>query len=308
MKVSFITTVFNEKANIGKLLDSLLFQTKLPQEIVIVDGSSTDSTVSRIRNYELRFKNKGVKFKTIIKKGNRAIGRNEAIKNSSGDVIVCSDSGCILDKDWVKKIIIPFSNSQTDVVAGYYKGLSKNIFQKCLIPYVLVMPDRVNSDNFLPAARSMAFRKSIWEKAGGFPEQFSHNEDYVFAKKLKSQKAKIVFKKDAIAYWIPRENIADAFIMFFRFSKGDSEAKILRPKVLLLFIRYFIGIVLFIWNIKVLLLLLIVYFAWSVAKNYKYVNDLRAIFILPLLQITADIAVISGTIVGGVKIWSTKKT
>ena len=33
-------------------------------------------------------------------------------------------------------------------------------------------------------------------------------------------------------------------------------------------------------------------------KNYKYVKDIRAIFYLPLIQITSDVAVILGTING----------
>lgn len=305
MKMSFITTVFNEEENIEKLLDSLLLQTKLPQEIVIVDAKSTDSTVKKIKNYELRFNKKGINYITIIKVGNRSVGRNEAIRNCSGDIIICSDAGCVLDKVWVENITKPFSNPQVDVVAGYYKGIAKNVFQKCLIPYALVMPDKVDPANFFPSTRSIAFRKLIWKKVGGFPEQFSYSEDFVFARKLKElaswlsgQKVKMVFQKNAVAHWIPRENIIDAFIMFFRFAKGDSKAKILRPKVLLLFMRYLIGIVVFVWNIQVLLLLLIVYLAWSIVKNYKYVLDFRALFILPLLQITADTAVITGTIMG----------
>lgn len=52
MKVSFITTVFNEEKTIGSFLESLFKQTKLPDEVIIVDAGSTDGTISRIRNYE----------------------------------------------------------------------------------------------------------------------------------------------------------------------------------------------------------------------------------------------------------------
>ncbi len=54
-------------------------------------------------------------------------------------------------------------------------------------------------------------------------------------KKLKKNNASIIFRKDAIVSLIPRKNFKEAFYMFYRFSKGDSEGKILRPKVLLLF-------------------------------------------------------------------------
>ena len=309
MKISFITTVFNEEKTIERFLESLLVQTKLPDEIVIVDGGSTDKTIERIANCELRIKKKRVIFKLITKKGNRSVGRNEAIRKATGDVIVCSDAGNVLDKKWMENITKPFTGKSVDVVAGYYKGRAKNVFQKCLIPYALVMPDKVDPENFLPATRSVAFTKAIWKKVGGFDEKFSHNEDYVFANKLKDAGAKIVFAKDAIVNWIPRSTFKEAFVMFFRFALGDAESGMLRDKVLLLFARYFLGFYLIFLSllyrsfvpVAIILASFIFYIFWSIKKNYKYVKDKEAIGILPRMQLVADLAVLSGTIFGALK-------
>lgn len=311
MKVSFITTVFNEEKTIDGLLNSLFAQTHLPDEIIIVDGGSTDHTVVNIKYQISNIKNNNVKFKVLVKKGNRSVGRNEAIKNVTGDIIVCSDAGNILDKKWIENIIKPFKNKSADVVAGYYKGKASNIFQKCLIPYVLVMPDKINPENFLPATRSMAFKKSIWKKVGRFDEKYSHNEDYVFAKKLKKIKAKIIFAKDAVVYWLPRNSFKQAFTMFYRFAFGDAEANILRYKVLFIISRYIIGllIILFALLLKSSFLLILffaliaTYVYWSIWKNYKYVKNYKAIFILPSLQFISDAAVIVGTISGALQIF-----
>ncbi len=314
MKISFITTVYNEEKTIDKFLESLFIQTKMPDEIIIVDGGSKDKTVNRIKNYESRIKGKKIVFRFFVKLGNRSVGRNAAINNATGDIIVCSDSGNILDKDWIKNITEPFRNKEIDVVAGYYKGLAENVFQKCVIPYAFVMPDRVNPDTFLPATRSVAFTKKIWEKVGGFNEKLSHNEDYAFAKSLQKAKAKIVFKKDAIVYWIPRSTFKQTFIMLFRFAYGDAEAKIFRPKVSLVFLRYLIGILLlFIFFssksyvlFNTLSFILILYIVWAIRKNYRYVNDLRAIYFLPAIQFVADFAVLLGTSGGIIKFIKSK--
>lgn len=309
MKISFITTVFNEEKTIEKFIDSLFLQTKFPDEIIIVDGASTDNTGEKIRSYEPKTKNKGAIFKLIIKKGNRSVGRNEAIKHATGDIIVCSDAGNILDKKWLENISKPFSDKKVDVVAGYYKGKATDIFQKCLIPYVLVMPDKVNPDTFLPATRSIAFTKRIWSSVGGFDEHYSHNEDYVFANKLKEKNATIVFAKDAIVYWLPRKTFKEAFVMFFRFALGDAEAKLWRTNVLLLLGRYFLGTYFLllcllyksILGVTVLGLLFVLYLLWSIQKNYRYIKDKKAYLFLPALQITADSAVITGTLLGCLK-------
>lgn len=299
MKISFITTVFNEEESITSLLDSLNSQTSAIDEVIIVDGGSTDSTLSVISNYSF---NK-MKVQVLAKKGNRSVGRNKATGNSTGDIILCSDAGCILDKDWVKNITKPFSDSKVDVVAGYYKGRSENIFEKSLIPYVLVMEDKIDDNNFLPATRSMAFKKSIWEKAERFDERLSNNEDYAFARKLKKINAKIAFAKDAIVYWRPRKNLRDSFIMFYRFALGDAESGIIRPKVFLIFLRYFAGFLLVIFYLLtsqrlfllVIFLILISYLVWAIMKNFRYVRHPLAYLYLPMLQFTSDLAVLIGT-------------
>ena len=113
MKISFITTIYNEEKTIKIFFDSLLSQSKLPNEILIVDGMSTDQTVAKIKSYESKIKKKKIKFTLLIKKGNRSVGRNEAIKNATGEIIVCSDAGNILDKNWLKNISAPFKNKKS---------------------------------------------------------------------------------------------------------------------------------------------------------------------------------------------------
>jgi len=309
IKLSLIVTVLNEEKYIGKLIDSISIQTKIPDEIVIADGGSSDNTVASIKYFvsSIKYKDirKNTRFKIIVRQGNRAVGRNEGIRNSKGDIILSTDAGCILDKNWVKNISEPFRAKEIDVVSGYYKGISKNMFQKSLIPYVLVMEDKIKEE-FLPATRSMAFRKEVWEGVGGFDENLGNNEDYAFANKIKKLGFKIKFVQDAVVNWIPRKNIKQAFIMFFRFALGDIEANILRPKVIFIFLRYILAFYLILLNLIMkspplvvfTVLLLFFYILWSIYKNYKYVNSYKAFLYLPLLQFTSDIAVLSGTSLG----------
>lgn len=308
MKVSLVTTIYNEEQTIEGFLESIGQQTVLPDEVIVVDGGSTDKTMGRIKSYKLRMKSEGRKLdlKVFVKKGNRSVGRNEGILRAANEIILFSDAGCLLDKNWVKEIVKPFIDHSTEVVAGYYEARTETVFQKCLAPYALTMPDKVNPKSFLPATRSMAIRKKVFEEMKGFDVRYSHNEDYVFARKLRLEGRTIIFVPTAVVYWIPRRTFKEAYIMFWRFAYGDAEAGIVRPKVVLLFLRYILGVLLMIIvlvtsNVLLLFFLLfagLLYGLWAIWKSIRYVNDWRAIYFLPLIQFTADLAVMKGSFDG----------
>lgn len=317
MKISLITTVLNEEKSIKSFLDSVLSQKTLPNEVVIVDGGSTDATASVISNFESPISPASPKllgassfqFKLIKKRGNRSVGRNTAIKNSTGDIITVSDVGCILDKNWLKNITEPFKDGSVDVVSGFYKPVTRSVFEKSLSTYTCVMPDNVYPKSFLPSSRSVAFRKRVWLKVGGYPEHLDTCEDLVFARKLKRAGFKFHFAENAIVHWPQKKNIFQAAMQFFTYAVGDGQALYIRPQTPFLFARYTSGAVLvaLYLNTKSNLLLSIIYYliaayiVWAVWKNYKYVRHLKAFLYLPVLQITSDIAVICGMTIGFLK-------
>lgn len=308
MKISFITTVLNEAKTIDLLIDSLLLQTKKPEEVVIVDGGSKDKTLEILEMRKEELVKEGIKVLIIVKKGNRAVGRNEAIRLATGEVIAMTDAGCLLDRNFLKQITDPFGNSKVEVVSGYYKAKTKTVFEKCVVPYVLVMPDKLKPETFLPSSRSMAIKKSLFQKLGGFPKDCPDNEDYVFAQRLVKKGIKIHFAKNALVYWLPRTNLLSFFLMIYRFARGDAQARLRCKKVLTVFLRYLVGLVFLVLSFLpfkkpvrldlILLFLIFGYFLWSIKKNYRYVKYWLAFLYLPLLQITGDLGVMTGSLRG----------
>jgi glycosyltransferase involved in cell wall biosynthesis len=300
LNIAVVITVYNEENSLPRLFDSLKKQTLQPREVVIVDGGSSDSTYEMLKKESSKWRI----LKVFQKSGNRSVGRNFGVSQSGCSVIVFTDAGCFPDPDWLFEITRPFQSPQVMVVSGYYRGVPENIFQKCLIPYVLVMPDRAAKTEFFPSTRSMALRRSVWIKSGGFDSRLYHNEDYAFAHWLKKLGYVFVFAPAAFVNWIPRKNLRQTAWMFLRFAIGDIQSGIFRPQVKRLFIRFWLFTVLFFLAYQIHILffalvpLLILYFIFAIMKNYRYVKDVRAVFWLPVLQLTADISVILGSAMG----------
>lgn len=300
MKISFITTVYNEEKSIQAFLASVASQTRKPDEIVIVDGGSTDSTVKLIKRSKLS-------IRLYIAKGNPSFGRNEAIRHARYEIIAATDAGCRLDRTWLKNITEPFKDKNIDVVSGFYKAKTNSIFEKCLSTYTCVMEDRVNPDKFLPSSRSIAFKKNVWKKSGGYPNALHACEDLIFDLRLKKIGARFTFAKDAIVYWFQKKNLVEAASQFYEYAKGDGQALHVRfPQTPLLYIRYLLLALMLLGYFNShdssifagLLILSAFYLAWSITKNYKYVKNSKALILLPMLQITSDIATIIGNFVG----------
>jgi glycosyltransferase involved in cell wall biosynthesis len=304
MKVSLVITFLNEESTIGLLLEGIAQQTLLPAEIILVDGGSIDSTKKIIKQWQ---KNPliGKKIHVLRKKGNRSAGRNYGIQKAKHSWIAITDAGCVPESNWLLALVEEQQTSQADVIAGYYYGLPQNAFEQAVVPYALVTPSRVNPKTFLPATRSLMLHKSVWEKLDGFDETLSLNEDFAFANKMQHAHISRSFTFKALVGWIPRQNMQDFWEMIYSFALGDIQAGIMRPKVLLIFLRYAAVIVIFIWmawlsalsdTSSFFISLLILYSLWAIRKNKKYVP--RGWYWLPMLQVVSDLAVMTGTLQG----------
>lgn len=233
-KISLICTVKNEKETILDLLESLEGQSRLPDEVVIVDGGSTDRTVELIKEFMKRSK---LNIRLIVAPGaNIAQGRNIAIENSTYDVIVSTDAGCRLHPRWLENIVRPFEEDPSvDVVSGVYLPWHENEFQEVAGYIIFPEVDRHDPQKFLPSSRSVAFKKEAWRRVGGYPKYLYTAEDTLFDLKLKRLGMKFVLARNAIVYWRVRKNLREIFKQHFNYAKGDGEAFIRVRRYLLVY-------------------------------------------------------------------------
>ncbi|MCK4996959.1 glycosyltransferase [Candidatus Pacearchaeota archaeon] len=224
MKVSLICPVYNERESISCLIESMLNQSKKPDEIIFVDSFSEDGTSEIIKEYSINKK----RIRLIQKKSNIAEARNIAIKNSKYEIIAATDASSKLDKDWLKNITRPFKDKTIDVVAGGYEAISNGGIEDYLAMLTVKPMNEWDKRTFLPSGRSIAFKKKAWKAVGGYPENLYTGEDTLFDLKLKERGFKFKLEKRALIYWRGRNTIKKFIKQFWLYGKGDSEARNLK--------------------------------------------------------------------------------
>lgn len=300
MKISLIVTVYNEERSLAALISSVKAQTRLPDEVVMVDGGSTDKTWSLLT----ALAKKDDLFRVFQRKGNISVGRNYAVKQAKHGWIAMSDAGCVLSMSWLAELEKKQASAKVNVVAGFYNASPTTPFEEAVVPYALVMPDQVDPKSFLPASRSLLIAKTTFLKYGGFDESLDFSEDFVLAKQMELAGEKMAFAGKAIVTWQPRKSLPEFAGMIFNFALFDVKAGIWRKKVKLIFVRYFV-FALFLslwmepgwWIFGVLVTVsVILYLLWAVLKNYKYVK--RGWYWLPVLQVVSDMVIMTGSVIG----------
>ena len=99
MKISFVLPVYNCASFLAQTIDSLIGQSSIDQEIIIIDDCSTDDIEPLKKHY-----NK-CKWLVTSKRMGAAYCRNLGNAQATGDVIACCDAGDINIKSRGKEII-----------------------------------------------------------------------------------------------------------------------------------------------------------------------------------------------------------
>ncbi len=225
--ISVIATVYNEGTAIRRLLDSLCAQTLPVDEVVIVDGGSTDDTVMQMRAYEDR-----LPLRVLVEPGaNISRGRNVAIAAAHGDILALCDAGVRLEPSWLEAITRPLlADPASMVVSGWFEADAVTAFELAMGATVLPMVDEIDSATFLPSSRSLAIQKTAWEKVGGYPEWLDYCEDLVFDFKLRAAYGSFGWAPGAVAHFRPRGSLTAFFKQYYRYSRGDGKADLWRKR------------------------------------------------------------------------------
>lgn len=310
MRVSVIVTVLNEGQSIRRLLDSLLAQTRAPDEVVIVDGGSTDDTVEVIKGYADR-----LPLRVLVEPGaNISRGRNRAVEAATGEIIVSTDAGVRLAPEWLEELIRPFveADPPPPAVSGFFLPDPQTLFEIALGATVLPVHADIDPEKFLPSSRSVAFTRRAWQAVGGYPEWLDYCEDLIFDFRLWERYGPFPWAPQAIAFFRPRPTLAAFFRQYYRYARGDGKADLWRKRHAVRYTTYLIllpGLLLLgAWHHPAWWLLLLtggVAYCWTPWRRLRgmwdglsWLQRLLAASCVPLIRAVGDVAKMIGYPVG----------
>ena len=217
MKITLISTVKNCAEGVDQFLASVATQTRRPDEVIIVDGGSTDGTAERFERDETI---------TLIREpgANISRGRNIALGAASHDLIAVTDADCVLEPGWLEAIAAPLEDG-ADVSMGFYAPVIDGFFHACMAAVNLPLDaSEVDPATFMPSARSVAYRRDAIEMAGGYPEWLAIGEDMWVNHRWRELGLDLRFAPDAVVRWRLRSGMLDTWTQYFRYARGDAQA------------------------------------------------------------------------------------
>lgn len=217
MKVSLISTVKDAAPHIEEFLGSVATQTRAPDEVIVVDGGSTDGTAELLRADD--------SVALIEEPGaNIARGRNLAIAAAAHDVMAVTDADCVLEPSWLERLLEPME-AGADVSMGFYLPITEGFLQECLASVNLPLDvSEVDPARFMPSGRSVAFLRGAIEAVGGYPEWLPIGEDMWVDHRWRELGLDMRFAPDAVVHWRLRPSLRSTWNQYFRYARGDAQA------------------------------------------------------------------------------------
>jgi len=225
---SLVSTVFNEAKRLEQTISDIEGQTLKPAEIVITDAGSNDGTFEMLIEWARR----SITPVIILQKNrcNVAEGRNMAIEAAQYNLIASTDFGCRFHPEWLKSIISPFLDPVVSAVGGAFKvDENEQTTIAAKVDYILADGYKLNltPGYFIPSSRSIAYKKEVFHKIGGYCEWLTlAGDDMVFGKEIMALGYNIHIVNKPNVSWI-RHKTPHAFVKeMFRYGLGNGEAHV----------------------------------------------------------------------------------
>ncbi len=175
MNVSIVIPNYNGGEILGENLPKVLDAVG-DAEIIVVDDASTDESLKRLNNFKTKVKvlknEKNLGFSSTINKG---------VKEAKGEIVILLNTDVIPEKGFLAPLLSHFKDDKIFAVGCMDKSVEDDKivlrgrgigqWKRGFLAHSRGEVDKIST--LWVNGGSGAFRKSIWEKLGGFNELYS---------------------------------------------------------------------------------------------------------------------------------------
>ncbi|MFH0989783.1 MAG: glycosyltransferase [bacterium] len=191
-RVSVIIAARNEELTIGQCLSTILKQTYPLElvEIIVVDDHSTDATLSVAGTVLQAFPQKQI---LSLSGDQDSHGKPAAIayglQHSSSDILLFTDADCLASPCWIESTVAHFEH-EVAFVAGAVLEEASSTFLSALsslefLSLITTAAGLIGAGKpIICNGANIAYRKSAFQKAGGFGEQFGSCDDETIMQRM----------------------------------------------------------------------------------------------------------------------------
>ena len=215
--VSVVIPAYNASRTVVDCVRSV-FDQDYPRdrfEVIVVDNNSVDGTDRAAREAGAV-----VCYETEYQSPEAA--RNQGVRAARGEIIAFTDSDCVIDSDWLTRIVSPFSNpSIGGVVGAILDGESNTLVEEIthrLAPFRPITVDGLAAT----LTCNSAFRRSVVQQLGYFDETLFTSADVDLGWRIQlSSDYRIVYDMAARVVHHHRTSISGLFRQYQRYGYGE---------------------------------------------------------------------------------------
>jgi glycosyltransferase involved in cell wall biosynthesis len=213
--VSVIVPCMNEEKFIGRCLDSLIIgdYPSDRMEILVVDGGSTDRTLTILNSYSERWKNLRV---LPNPRSVTPAGLNIGVRAARGELLIRIDAHCEVATNYVRRCVDISLASGADNVGGIMKTLPQNegvlaeAIVECLSHRFGVGGSRFRTGTLQQTEVDTVFggcyRRDVFKRIGYWNEAIQRSQDMEFNKRLRRAGGRIILDPEIICYYYARSD------------------------------------------------------------------------------------------------------
>ena len=216
MKLSIIIPNYNGeelcKKNLPKIFDAITLHKDGEVEIIVIDDCSTDNSLNALEVLETTVKSSYLNIKLKIIKNEKNLGFsstvNIGVKEAKGDIAILLNTDVIPERGFLVSLLPHFKDNKVFAVGCMDKstengkvvlrGRGIGAWKRGLLVH---SRGEVNKTNTLwVGGGSGAFRKSIWDKLGGFSSLYNpfYWEDIDLSYRAAKSGYKILFEPNSV--------------------------------------------------------------------------------------------------------------